>query len=219
MNSLTKTELAPGAELEPMTSAPRHLIRRGALVALFAAVAAVAFGSSAVVRADVMEHFWSGPDGSGWTNSSGECWQSRGGPSDLPPCAAEIIESLTIELVNDEFDFDSAVIKPEMAAALDNVSRAVKKSGGDEMLTIVGHTDAVGSEAYNYELGLRRAEATREYLLSTGIPASRMVTRSAGKLEPIATNETDAGRARNRRIEIRTQVYTASGRTIDVDIQ
>ncbi|WP_201063469.1 MULTISPECIES: OmpA family protein [Thiorhodovibrio] len=179
----------------------------------------LALSVASVARADVMERFWSGPDGAGWTNSSGECWQSQSGPSDVAPCAAEIIESLTIELVNDEFDFNSAVIKPEMADALNGVARAVRESGGDEMLTIVGHTDGVGSQDYNYELGLQRAESTKNYLASVGIPVSRMVTRSAGKLEPIATNDTDAGRARNRRIEIRTQVYAGPGVDVDVAIQ
>jgi OOP family OmpA-OmpF porin len=181
------------------------------LLLLFAAVPA---------WADIMERFWSGPNDNAWINGAGECWQSQSGPRNLQPCTAvEIIESLTIELVNDEFDFDSAVIKPEMAMALDQIARAVRESGGDEMLTIIGHTDGVGSQEYNYELGLRRAESTRSYLRGLGIPDSRMAIRSLGKLEPIATNETEAGRARNRRIEIRTQVYTASGRTMDVDIQ
>jgi OOP family OmpA-OmpF porin len=193
--------------------------RSGATAAaLFAA--ALGAGALSVARADVMEHFWSGPDDTGWTNSSGECWRSQGGPRNLAPCAAEeIIESLTIELVNDEFDFNSATIKPEMAVALDGVARAVRESSGDEMLTIVGHTDGIGSQEYNYKLGLRRAQSTKDYLIGVGIPATRMATRSAGKLEPIATNETDTGRARNRRIEIRTQFYAESGQAVDVDIQ
>jgi OOP family OmpA-OmpF porin len=185
-----------------------------------AAFTLIAAGSASLVQADMMEHFWSAPGKTAWTNSAGECWQSQAGPTDLAPCAAaEIIESLVIELVNDEFDFDSAAIKPEMAEALDGVARAVRNSPGDEMLTIVGHTDGVGSQEYNLDLGLRRADSTRDYLASIGIPSSRMVTRSAGKLEPIATNETEAGRARNRRIEIRTRLYTESGRPVDVDIQ
>ncbi|MBK1647508.1 OmpA family protein [Rhabdochromatium marinum] len=185
-----------------------------------AALLLLATGTLSVAHADVMERFWSGPGETAWTNSAGECWQSQSGPNNLQPCAPEIeiMESLTIELVNDEFDFDSAAIKPEMAVALDGVARAVRESRGDEMLTIVGHTDGVGGQPYNYELGLRRAESTKKYLASLGIPASRMRVRSAGKLEPIATNETDAGRARNRRIEIRTQVYTSMGQA-EVDIQ
>ncbi|EIC21225.1 OmpA family protein [Thiorhodovibrio frisius] len=188
-----------------------------------AVITAVVLGAGAVsvAHAEFIERFWSGADGAGWTNSSGECWQSQSGASNLAPCAAapEIIDSLTIELVNDEFDFNSAAIKPEMAAALDGVAQDVRKSSGDEMLIIIGHTDGVGSQDYNYELGLRRAESTKDYLGSIGIPASRMLTRSAGKLEPIATNDTDAGRARNRRIEIRTQLFTQAGQGIDVDIQ
>lgn len=201
---------------QPVTSSPSASSRAATLAVLGAGLV---LGGLSAARADVMEHFWSGPDGAGWTNSSGECWQSQGGPSDVAPCAPEIMESLTIELVNDEFDFNSAAIKPEMAQALDGVARAVRDSSGDEMLTIVGHTDGVGSQEYNYKLGLRRAESTKDYLASVGIPTSRMVTRSAGKLEPIATNDTDAGRARNRRIEIRTQMYDPTGRQIDVDIQ
>jgi len=198
----------------------RNMAARTGATAAALLSAVIGAGAVAVARADVMEHFWSGPDDTGWTNSSGECWQSQSGPRNLAPCAAEeIIESLTIELVNDEFDFNSAAIKPEMAVALDGVARAVRESSGDEMLTIVGHTDGIGSQEYNFKLGMRRARSTKDYLIGVGIPASRMVTRSAGKLEPIATNETDAGRARNRRIEIRTQFYTDSGQAVDVDVQ
>ncbi len=173
------------------------------------------------LRAEIMDNFWSGPAGAAWTNSAGECWQSQDGPSDLPPCAAapEIIESLTIDLVNDEFDFDKANIKPEMAAALDDVAQAVKDSSGDEKLTIVGHTDGVGSQAYNLALGQRRAEATKAYLIGVGIPSTRMITESVGKLDPVASNDTEDGRAKNRRIEIRSELYTAPDTVAELDIQ
>ncbi len=117
----------------------------------------------------------------------------------------EIIESITIDLVNDEFDFDKAVLKPNMEAALDDVAARVNASAGDEQLTIVGHTDSVGRDEYNMKLGQRRADATAAYLADQGISAANINTRSVGEANPIATNDTAEGRGRNRRVEILTQ--------------
>jgi OOP family OmpA-OmpF porin len=72
----------------------------------------------------------------------------------------------------------------------------------DMRVTLVGHTDALGPEEYNYRLGLRRAQSTRDYLLEKGFPSSMIDISSKGETQPVATNETDAGRAQNRRTEI-----------------
>jgi outer membrane protein OmpA-like peptidoglycan-associated protein len=120
----------------------------------------------------------------------------------------EIVDSYTIDLVEDEFDFDSARLKPGMRYALDDLARRVRASPGDELLTIVGHTDSVGSREYNYRLGQRRADASKRYLVSNGgLQPSRIRTASAGADNPVATNDTAAGRAMNRRIEIRAELY------------
>ena len=99
------------------------------------------------------------------------------------------------------FDFDRSNLKPEAIAILD---RAVMTLQANPMLsvTIEGHTDSVGTAEYNLSLGERRANAVRDYLLNRGIGANRMRTVSYGEERPIGPNDTDAGRAMNRRAHI-----------------
>jgi OOP family OmpA-OmpF porin len=100
-----------------------------------------------------------------------------------------------------QFDFNKAAIKP---AGRDVLDKAVKtlKDNPDLRVVVEGHTDSIGSEAYNQKLSERRAEAVRAYLVSQGIAASRISTRGYGKTRPVASNKTEAGRAENRRAEI-----------------
>lgn len=161
-----------------------------------------------LANAQKQEHYWSAAGNQAWTTGYGECWQSQDGPTNIPPCTKAIIESYTIDLVNDEFDFDKSVLKPDMKVALDDLANRVKASPGDEMLTIVGHTDSVGTEQYNVGLGERRAEASKDYLVNVaGLDPSRIRTESAGEANPVATNETDEGRGQNRRIEVNAEVH------------
>ena len=99
------------------------------------------------------------------------------------------------------FDFDKAVLKPEGKARLDEL---VTKLGGTtlEVIIAIGHTDSVGGYTYNQALSVRRAEAVKAYLVSKGIEPNRIYTEGKGKTQPIASNATDAGRAKNRRTEI-----------------
>ena len=99
------------------------------------------------------------------------------------------------------FDFDKSVLKPEGKARLDEL---VGKLGGTtlEVIIAIGHTDSVGGDAYNQALSVRRAEAVKAYLVSKGIEPNRIYTEGKGKTQPIASNSTDAGRAKNRRTEI-----------------
>jgi OOP family OmpA-OmpF porin len=69
-------------------------------------------------------------------------------------------------------------------------------------LTLVGHTDATGSEAYNHNLSVRRANAVKAYFLSKGLPYEKVQAKGMGESQPIADNSTSAGRAKNRRVEI-----------------
>ncbi len=71
-----------------------------------------------------------------------------------------------------------------------------------EVAIAVGHTDSIGSDAYNDRLSLRRAEAVKAYLVSKGIPADKVRTEGRGKREPVADNATPEGRAKNRRVEV-----------------
>jgi OmpA-OmpF porin, OOP family len=99
------------------------------------------------------------------------------------------------------FDFDKAVLKPEGKAKLDDLTDKVK-SINLEVIIAVGHTDSVGSDAYNQKLSIRRAEAVKAYLVSKGIEKNRVYTEGKGEKQPVADNKTAEGRAKNRRVEI-----------------
>jgi outer membrane protein OmpA-like peptidoglycan-associated protein len=99
------------------------------------------------------------------------------------------------------FDFDSEAIRPDAAAHLRTLATSLEEYP-DTQLLIVGHTDSDGSEAYNRALSVRRANAARAFLVSQGISAQRIEATGRGELEPLATNETAAGRQANRRVEV-----------------
>ena len=99
------------------------------------------------------------------------------------------------------FDFDKAVLKPEGKAKLDDLTDKVKGLNL-EVIIAVGHTDSKGSDAYNQKLSVRRADAVKAYLTTKGFEASRVYTEGKGEAQPVADNKTDAGRAKNRRVEI-----------------
>ena len=101
------------------------------------------------------------------------------------------------------FDFDKSVVKPQYFELLRNVKDYAEQN--DLRLTIIGHTDSKGSDAYNMALGMRRAVAVRDKLLEFGLDPARILgVESRGESEPIAPNDTAEGRFENRRIEFRT---------------
>ena len=99
------------------------------------------------------------------------------------------------------FDFDKSVVRPDGKKAIDE---ALAKLGGVdlEMVIATGHTDSVGTEAYNQKLSERRAAAVKAYLVSKGIPSSKVTTIGKGETQPVATNKTKEGRQKNRRVDI-----------------
>jgi outer membrane protein OmpA-like peptidoglycan-associated protein len=99
------------------------------------------------------------------------------------------------------YDFDSDVVLPEARANLRELAASLDKYPGTDLL-IVGHTDAVGTLAYNQGLSERRARAAAAYLADQGVNRSRMNTRGLGETEPVAGNDTEAGRQANRRVEV-----------------
>ena len=99
------------------------------------------------------------------------------------------------------FDFDKSVLKPEGKAKLDDLVSKVKGINL-EVIIAVGHTDSVGSDAYNQKLSVRRSEAVKAYLVSKGIEKNRVYTEGKGEKQPVADNKTAAGRAKNRRVEV-----------------
>jgi OOP family OmpA-OmpF porin len=116
-----------------------------------------------------------------------------------PPPPAKGTKIATVGSAN--FDFDRAELKP---SGRDVLEGAVKTLRDNPSLHVVveGHTDSVGSDAYNQRLSERRAKAVRDYLVRQGIDASRITTRGYGKSRPVASNDTAEGRAQNRRAEI-----------------
>ena len=140
-------------------------------------------------------------DGDGVPDYLDEC------PDTLPGAAAcaygcELSEPIVINLVNDEFDFDKAILKPEMKAALDDVIGQLAVQDSIVDLTVVGHTDNVGTEEYNMGLSLRRAQAVVDYLRAHGLQELKYVQVGKGESEPVEANDTAQGRANNRRVEI-----------------
>ncbi|MDN2699545.1 OmpA family protein [Janthinobacterium sp. SUN073] len=99
------------------------------------------------------------------------------------------------------FDFDQSTLKPQGKAALDQLLGQL--TGMDlEVIVTVGHTDAVGSDAYNQKLSQRRAEAVKAYLVTQGVETNRVYTEGKGETQPVADNTSAAGRAKNRRVTV-----------------
>ena len=99
-----------------------------------------------------------------------------------------------------KFAFDSSDLNATTKTNLDKLS-TILVNNPDTNINIYGHTDSKGTDVYNQGLSERRATAVKNYLISKGIASSRMIAKGMGKAEPIATNETEAGRAENRRVE------------------
>jgi outer membrane protein OmpA-like peptidoglycan-associated protein len=111
-------------------------------------------------------------------------------------------ESLKIEVASEvSFDFDSAMIKPGFHTTLDKVAGVLARYPRT-VVHVLGHTDSVGSESYNQQLSLRRADSVAAYLSARGISRDRLRTEGRGEMEPRASNETEAGRQLNRRVDI-----------------
>ncbi len=99
------------------------------------------------------------------------------------------------------FDFDKSVIKPEGKAKLDDLSDKIRGINL-EVVIAIGHTDSIGTDEYNQKLSVRRAESVKAYLVSKGVEPNRIYTEGKGEKQPVATNKTAEGRAKNRRVEI-----------------
>jgi len=99
------------------------------------------------------------------------------------------------------FDFDSAELKGGATSALDSAYAKFKNNGNIAKVIVTGHTDSIGSDDYNVGLSERRANAVRDYLISAGANGSKLQAGGLGESRPTASNDTEAGRAANRRVE------------------
>ncbi len=113
------------------------------------------------------------------------------------PDPRDVARALSIQVIN--FELDEAMIPDINKPFLDRAAKLITETP-DMQLTITGNTDSLASDAYNLELSRERAESVKEYLVSKGVDASKLVTKGAGESNPIADNSTDQGRFRNRRI-------------------
>jgi len=118
-------------------------------------------------------------------------------PPPPPPAKAEPL----VTLHGPQFDFNKATLKPAGKKMVDGAG-TVMKDKPSMKVSVEGHTDSIGSDAYNQKLSERRAQAVRDYMVSQGIDAARISVKGWGKTKPIASNKTEAGRAENRRVEI-----------------
>lgn len=157
---------------------------------------------------------WISAYGDTWMNGTNElCWRDAfwTPATGAPGCdgvavaaAAPVVAPTASKVVLNAdtfFDFDKSTIKPEGRQILDQVASQAQ-SVNLETVIATGHTDSIGTEAYNQKLSERRANSVKTYLISKGVPADRIYAEGKGELSPVATNKTREGRAQNRRVEI-----------------
>jgi outer membrane protein OmpA-like peptidoglycan-associated protein len=147
-------------------------------------------------------------DGDGLLDPSDQCVkdpETKNGYKDGDGCPDEIpkeVKKFSGVIKGIYFDTDKAVIKKKSVTVLDEALDVFKKFP-DMKVEISGHTDSQGSRDHNLDLSQRRAEAVKKWLVDRGVADSRITTRGVGPDEPVDTNETKAGRAKNRRIEFK----------------
>ena len=121
-------------------------------------------------------------------------------PPPAPPAPASVKQSITIQ-AEALFDFDKSVLKPAGKKSIDDAVAKMQKVDVDVVIA-TGHTDSIGTDAYNQRLSERRAQTVKEYMVSKGIAAAKITTLGKGETQPVATNKTKEGRAKNRRVDI-----------------
>ena len=198
------------------------------LIAAGVALSALPFTASAQSK----QGYWIQPSTDlVWKNASGQCWRAGywtpamaiaecdpdlmpkpaatpPPPPPPPPAPAKpapakpkpVAEKVTLA-ADVLFDFDKSVLKSEGKAKLDDLATKVNAINL-EVVIAIGHADSIGSDAYNQKLSVRRAESVKAYLVSKGVAPNRVYTEGKGEKQPVASNKTKDGRAKNRRVEI-----------------
>ena len=139
-------------------------------------------------------------DGDGVPDYLDKCPNTpRGLKVDATGC---VREAQTIVLQNVNFEFNKATLTADSQNVLSSVAQGLK-SDPNMKVEIAGHTDGKGSSAYNKRLSQQRADSVKAYLVTQGVPSTRLVSKGYGKESPVATNDTEEGRAQNRRVEFR----------------
>lgn len=144
-------------------------------------------------------------DGDGVPDKFDKCpGTAQGMTVDGVGCA--IAQVLTLTGVN--FEFASARLTSDSRKILEDVAAKIKHFENVPM-ELAGHTDSVGSDAYNEKLSQQRAESVREFLVEQGVPGANLAAKGYGESKPVADNKTDAGRQLNRRVELHVEGQTA----------
>jgi OOP family OmpA-OmpF porin len=125
-------------------------------------------------------------------------------------CGAADVKQVVEENLSSDvlFDFDKFTLKPAARTTLDQIAQGIIDDGDYVRdVTVIGHTDSVGSDSYNQRLSEKRAKSVADYLLSRGVPSDKLVQYGKGEKEPIASNSNSAGRSKNRRVVIEIKLY------------
>ncbi|MBI2337522.1 MAG: OmpA family protein [Deltaproteobacteria bacterium] len=164
------------------------------VILLVAAVAMVSSQAMAIQDAPHAQMLTPYDDPSGPQRPNCEYYSWR-----IPPCLTQPMESkVVLDGVN--FDFDKSSLRPESYAILDG--NVTKLKSNSKKVTVEGHTDSIGTDAYNQKLSERRAQTVYNYFTSKGIGAARLTAVGKGEASPVADNKTDEGRFKNRRVEL-----------------
>ena len=223
---MTSTDSQPCCGFFPKRRTMKKLNKVAMLFASAALVTAAGAQVKAANGGNVVDNWQNGTSELVWKNGTNElCWRDANwtpataavgcdgalqaqtaapAPAVVAPAPAVVQPAVASKVTYSAdafFDFDKSVLKPEGKAKLDDLTSKIKDINL-EVIIAVGHTDSVGSDAYNQKLSVRRAEAVKAYLVSKGIEKSRVYTEGKGKKQPVADNKTAAGRAKNRRVEI-----------------
>ena len=184
---------------------------------ILAAVITISAGSAMAQPKNVDN--WVNSTGTPWRNGDGTlCWRDATWtpataapncdgwlapkPAAAPAAASKVTQKKITLQADTLFDFDKSNLKSEGVATLNKLAQDIKKMKL-EVVIIVGYTDSVGTDAYNIALGQRRANAVKAFLTNDGgVEATRVYTESKGKADPVASNATAEGRAKNRRAVI-----------------
>ena len=138
----------------------------------------------------------------------GHClWDQAAAPPPPPPpppapAPPPVAKKIVLRGVN--FDFNKSNIRADAAPILKEAA-TILKDNASLKVSVEGHTDSKGSDDYNLKLSMQRAAAVKAFLVKEGIADSRLTTRGLGESQPVASNDTDDGRAQNRRVELKVQ--------------
>ena len=121
-------------------------------------------------------------------------------PAPAAAAPSSVKQAITIQ-AEALFDFDKSVLKPAGKKSIDDAIAKMQQIDV-QMVIATGHTDSIGTDAYNQKLSERRATSVKEYMVSKGVAAAKITTLGKGETQPVATNKTKEGRAKNRRVDI-----------------